>query len=399
MLIVFVHPACAIRSGVMHIEQLHWTSENGWRGAARGSNPDCQLVLYFGTRIALTDARFGELRSMFPAAHLLGCSTGGQISNGDIGDDNIAAVALTFSATRVRLARKTVAFTERSHEYGQSIGRMLASRDLAGIFVLSDGLKVNGSELVAGIASAVSPHVPITGGLAGDGAHFCKTVVGADCAPQSELVAAVGFYGNAIRVGHGSAGGWDQFGPRRRITRSAGNVLYELDGQPALDLYEKYLGAEDAKNLPGAALLFPLRITDPARRSVDLVRTVLAVDHEERSMTFAGDMPAGWIGQLMRGNFDRLAAGAADAARQARTQIDAAGSGDRVAILVSCIGRRLLMGQHVIDEIDAADGEIGPGVARLGFYSYGEISPHSASGICQLHNQTMTVTTLAEMAA
>jgi hypothetical protein len=200
-----------------------------------------------------------------------------------------------------------------------------------------------------------------------------------------------------VRIGHGSAGGWDEFGPRRRITRSRGNVLFVLDGEPALDLYKRYLGADDVEGLPGTALLFPLRIRNPERPDHDIVRTILAVDHQARSMTFAGEVPAGWVAQLMRGNFDRLAAGAASAARQAAASTAEKGGGDRVAVLVSCIGRRLLVGQHTIDEVEAAGMELGADVARLGFYSCGEISPHSHSGMCELHNQTMTVTTISEV--
>ena len=251
-----------------------------------------------------------------------------------------------------------------SRACGEAIGRALAADDLAGIFVLSDGLNVNGSELVAGITGVVGPKIPLTGGLAGDGAMFEETLVGADCAPQSGQVAAIGFYGPAIRIGHGSAGGWDEFGPRRRITRSTGNVLYELDGEPALDLYERYLGEEDARGLPGTALLFPLLIRDPAQPDQDVVRTVLAIDREARSMTFAGDVPEGWVAQLMRGNFDRLAAGAAEAARQARAGLGAARDQDGLAVLVSCIGRRLLMGQRIMDEVEAAGAELGSTIPR-----------------------------------
>ena len=211
------------------------------------------------------------------------------------------------------------------------------------------------------------------------------------------MVAAIGFYGNAIRIGHGNAGGWDEFGPRRRITRSNGNVLFELDGEPALELYKRYLG-DEAKGLPGTALLFPLRIHDPKQPDRDLVRTVLAVDHNTGSMTFAGDMPEGWVSQLMRGNFHRLASGAAMAARQSVAAFAEKPGNDSVAILVSCIGRRLLMGQRTVEEVEAAGGELGAKMPTLGFYSYGEISPHAASGVCQLHNQTMTVTTFTETA-
>lgn len=313
-------------------------------------------------------------------------------------DDEIAAVALRFAATKLRLACESVESSTRSRACGEAIGRGLGADDLAGIFVLSDGLNVNGSELVAGITHVVGRGVPVTGGLAGDGARFQETLVGGDCPPRNHTVAAVGFYGNAIRIGHGSAGGWDEFGPRRQITRSQGNVLFELDGEPALDLYERYLGEDEAKGLPGTALLFPLRIRDPERPGHDIVRTVLAVDRSARSMTFAGDMPQGRAGQLMRGNFDRLAAGAADAAQQATAKLGDAANGAKLAVLVSCIGRRLLMGQHTVDELEAAGSEVGAKVPRLGFYSYGEISPHSSSGLCELHNQTMTVTTIAETA-
>lgn len=222
--------------------------------------------------------------------------------------------------------------------------------------------------------------------------------MGADSAPRSGQVAAVGFYGGAVRIGHGSAGGWDEFGPRRRVTRSTGNVLYELDGEPALDLYERYLGEEDARGLPGTALLFPLLIRDPAEPDQDVVRTVLAIDRQARSMTFAGDIPEGWTAQLMRGSFDRLAAGAAEAARQARSGLGENGDRSGVALLVSCIGRRLLMDQHILDEVEAAGAELGAKIPRVGFYSYGEISPHGRAGVCQLHNQTMTVTAITEAA-
>jgi hypothetical protein len=380
----------------MQAHQLSWSETSGWRG----EGGDADLVLFFGARQALANgARYRELSAMFPHAHILGCSTGGQIVNNDVTDEAIAVAALKFAATRLRLACESAPSPETSRACGQAIGRALAADDLAGIFVLSDGLNVNGSELVAGMTSAVDPRVSVTGGLAGDGAKFQETLVGADCEPRKQTVAAVGFYGPSIRIGHGSAGGWDEFGPRRRISRSRGNVLYELDGEPALDLYERYLGEEDVKGLPGTALLFPLRIRNPSRPDHDIVRTVLGVDHQARSMTFAGDVPEGWVAQLMRGNFDRLAAGAAKAARQAAAGGNPASqTNDRLALLVSCIGRRLLMGQHTIDEVEAAGAELGAGVSRLGFYSYGEISPHAASGMCELHNQTMTVTTIAEAA-
>jgi hypothetical protein len=382
----------------MRIRQIIWNSRSGWT-AAKSESDDATLVLYFGTRQALAcGTRYQELRGMFPQAHILGSSTGGQINNDDVNDDEIVAAAVSFDATPLRLCRQEISGPHQSRDCGEAIGRALYADDLQGMFVLSDGLNVNGSELVAGITKVTGSKIPLTGGLAGDGADFKETLVGGNCAPRSGVVAGIGFYGSAIRVGHGSAGGWDLFGPRREVTKSAGNVLFELDGEPALDLYERYLGPEESKGLPGSALLFPIQVYDVERPDTAVVRTVLAVDRDARSMTFAGDVPQGWTAQLMRGTFDRLAAGAADAARQARTGLKAKDEDQRFSILVSCIGRRLLMGQRTTDETEAAGAELGAHTVRLGFYSYGEISPHATSGICELHNQTMTVTTLAEVA-
>jgi len=243
--------------------------------------------------------------------------------------------------------------------------------------------------------------VPVCGGLAGDGANFAETRVGIGGLPRPGVIAAIGLYGKSIRIGYGSEGGWEAFGPIRTITRSRGNVLLELDGRPALDLYERYLGPEDIAALPGSALRYPLLIRNPDIAGHELVRTILSIDREQRTMTFAGDMPKGWTTQLMRSNFNRLADGAAEAAEQASGMVEPAVGGlpdaaGGVSLMISCIGRRLVMGQRVVREIEAAGACLPERFSTLGFYSYGEIAPHAATGLCELRNQTMTVMTLAE---
>jgi hypothetical protein len=384
----------------MQTVSVHWREDTGWRaGGVSGFKAD--LVLYFGGRETLAHAdRHHELKALYPQAILLGCSTGGQIEGDDIDDSGLSGLAVSFARTRLAIARTDGCAGTNCQASGAALAEELAARatvgePLAGIFVLSDGLLVNGSQLVRGMLDIVGRDLPIMGGLAGDGADFTQTLVAADAVPQPGVIAALGFYGDSIRIGHGSAGGWDVFGPRRRVTRSEGNVLLELDGEPALDLYKRYLG-EEAAGLPGTALLFPLLLSDPARPDHEVVRTILAVDHDARSLTFAGDVPQGWSAQLMRGNFDRLSEGAAEAARAARNPF--ADGSDSLAVMISCIGRRLLMGQRITEELEAALGELPQGIPTIGFYSYGEISPHKASGFCELHNQTMTVMTLSEAA-
>lgn len=380
----------------MHIERLAWSGAGGWT-CERGGEP-AQLVLYFGNRESLAEPGwFDALRATYPDAHIVGCSSASQIRDGDIVEEDIVGVALGFERAQVRAKAVGIADPSGSAACGEELGRSLAADDLAGVLVLSDGLNVNGSELTRGISRQIAEGVPVSGGLAADGAQFEHTVVGLDGPPAEGCVAAVGFYGPGVSLVTGSAGGWAAFGPRRRITGSAGNVLATLDDEPALDLYERYLGEEDARALPSSALLFPLKVFDPDHPDHSVVRTVLAVDRQARTMTFAGDVPQGWMAQLMRGNVDRLAEGAADAARQlarAGGELPA----DSLVLMVSCIGRRLLMGQRTIDEVDAVSEEIGDRPVRLGFYSYGEICPHEVSGRGEMHNQTMTITAISEAA-
>lgn len=374
----------------MQTEILTATADGQW--ARRSPIADADLVIYFGARHRMVEHDWhAQLQRLHPRAIVIGCSTGGQIVGDRIVDQEMIAAALKFEATPIRLFRGRIDSAEASRATGEAIGWSLDGGDLAGILVLSDGLNVNGSELVAGIAASTPPHVRIAGGLAGDGERFETTLVDAGEGPKPGAIAAIGFYGNRIRIGFGSGGGWDAFGPHRRITKACGNVLAEIDGKPALELYDRYLG-DEAAGMPGTALLFPLSICDPAQRGHEVVRTVLGIDRTRGTMTFAGDMPTGWWAQLMRGQFHRLAESAADAARQA--EIDTAG--DRLSILISCTGRRLLMGQRITEELSAAQRGLGDGSHTIGFYSYGEISPHPDSGLPQLHNQTMTVMQLGE---
>ncbi len=206
---------------------------------------------------------------------------------------------------------------------------------------------------------------------------------------------AVGFYGDHIQVGHGSKGGWDKFGPERQVTKSSGNVLYQLDGRPALELYKEYLG-ERASGLPATGLLFPLAIRTSQTEGKVLVRTILAVDEATQSMTFAGDIPEGVFAQLMRANFDRLIQGASEAATLTINSHNSLPSNSpTLCIAISCVGRRLVLGERSEEEVEAALEILPKGSRQIGFYSYGEISPYQ-SGTCDLHNQTMTLTTITE---
>lgn len=383
----------------MTVHSLSWNGASGWSRRPGTVAAGADLVLYFGATDVLARASgpVPELAAAFPSATVCGCSTAGEISGGAVSDDSLAALVIDFAKTSVRAARAVITRAADSRAVAADLARQLAAPDLAHVLVLSDGLSVNGTQLTAGFRDVIDARVAVSGGLAGDGAAFKRTLVGlgADVAPH--CVVALGFYGAALRVDCGSAGGWQPFGPKRLVTRAEGNVLHELDGQPALALYKKYLG-DRAAGLPATGLLFPLEIFSDARATQGLVRTILAVDEAAQSLTFAGDVPTGCYAQLMRCTHDRLVAGAAAAATAVRTAAAAPEARWDFALLVSCVGRKLVLGQRVEDEVEAVRTILGEPVPTLGFYSYGEICPAQAGRGCELHNQTMTLTAFTEAA-
>lgn len=376
----------------MQITQGRWTRDAGWQWE-QGAPFSAQLVLAFGCSDAMNDrARLAELQAHFPGSRVVGCSTAGEIDGVQVRDESMVVSAIRFEHTSLTIARVALDGLDDSHAAAERLARQLAGPGLCHAFVLSEGLRVNGSALVKGLNQAL-PGIPVTGGLSGDGSRMQHTVVCLDGEPQTDAVVGIGFYGARLRVGCGSVGGWDPFGVRRTVTRSAGNVLYELDGAPALEVYRRYLG-EQAADLPASALLFPLSV-QASPDGPSLVRTVLGVDPGSGSMTFAGDVPVGAQAQLMKANFDRLIGGAFDAASASAKAM--AGEASTLAVLISCVGRKLILKQRVEEEVESVREVLGPQAAITGFYSYGELSPFTPTARCELHNQTMTVTTFAEV--
>ncbi|MCW8450604.1 FIST signal transduction protein [Legionella quinlivanii] len=384
----------------MQIQSFQYIKNRGW-SVDNFPNLDSEntLVIVFSSPFFLNyPVPLRQLADIYKKSKIIGCSTAGEIFGSRILDDSLAVAVVKFDKTPLRLCTAKVSKPSESYKAGELIANELQSKDLRSIFVLSDGLTVNGTALVKGLNDNTKEGLIITGGLAADGSHFNNTWTLCNGEIIDNYVVAVGFYGNYIQVGHASKGGWDIFGPARRITRSEGNILYELDNQPALHLYKEYLG-DRAAELPASGLLYPLAIKDGnTKNPVQLVRTILGVDEKTQSLIFAGDMPMGYQAQLMRANFDRLITSANEAGELARNRLygdDEAINSPVLAIAVSCVGRRLLLGERTEEETESTLEALPPLTTQIGFYSYGELSPFNL-GSCELHNQTMTLTTYFE---
>lgn len=385
----------------MRVLQHVWTEPGGWLWGdvshVAPSRADHALLLVFGSPSALLRPDpLAMLAERYPGIPRLIASAAGAICGEHVLDEALVATLLSFDHTEVRGVEVAIEPADRGFEAGRHVAAALVRPELRHVLVVAEGIDINGSDLVRGLTTGLAvgrasggESASVSGGLAGDLIRPGRTLVSFGGAPERYRVAAVGLYGSKLVVGCGSLGGWDSFGPQRLVTRSEGNVLYELDGEPALELYKRFLG-EHAKDLPESGLRFPLSLLSNAADS-GVVRSLLAVREDEGSMVFAGDIPEGSLVRLMKANFDRLVDGAIAAAE--------AGMGSEppdFALLVSCVGRRVVMRQRIEEELEGVHEVLGRGVPSAGFYSYGEIAPFRSHARCELHNQTMTVTTFRE---
>lgn len=349
------------------------------------------LLIFAAPEFFDNPAPIATLCNAYPKSKILGCSTAGEIAGSQVSDASLSVAVVKFEQSSLVFTSTTVASPEDSYAAGEYLASQLPTDGLRGVFVLADGLKINGSQLVSGLGH-IPTHIPVTGGLAADGANFQRTWVIHGGKPVIGMVTAVGFYGEKFHMTHGARGGWEAFGPERKITRSKNNILYELDGKPALALYKEYLG-DLASGLPSAGLKFPLSIREGSDDHKYLIRTILGVDEEQQSLIFAGDVPENFLAKLMRANFDKLVDGAIESAKLSQQNVDT--HSPMLAVAASCVGRRLVLGEHVEDETEAMLKYLPEGTQLVGLYGYGGISPYS-TGSCDFHNQTMMLTTFEE---
>ncbi len=373
-----------------------WTPAAGWSPPLAEFPAGLDLLLYFGeSRLMRADAGpLAELLSLAPARVVAGCSAAGAVLGPEIHDEALVVVGVRFGSSSVGAALRRLRAPEESGRVGEELARDMARPGLRHVLVMSDGLLVNGSALAEGLRRALPPGVTLSGGLAGDGNRFRSTAVGLGGDVGPGRVVALGFSGPAIEAGFGVAGGWSPFGPERIVTRSEGNVVHSLDGEPALALYRRYLGPR-ADQLPGAGLLVPLQIMPGRAGGGGLIRTMLAIDEEAQSITFAGDVPQGGVVRLMRSTRDALIESAGEGVAPVAARA-ASVAGDSLALVVSCVGRRGVLGQRCEEELELALSALPPAAQLAGFYSYGELAPSGVMHACELHNQTLVLTLLGE---
>lgn len=358
-----------------------------------GKLVNSQLIFVFGSReFICNEDIFNNIKIKYPYANIIGCTTAGEIFNDQVNENILTITAVYFENTEIKFFSSELMDSSKCYEKGLEVAKSIPVENLSHVFLIGEGINVNGSKLVDGFVDGLPENVKVTGGLAGDYEGYKETLVIANDYGKKNLIGAVAFYGDRIKIGYGSEGGFDTFGIERTVTKAKDNILYELDGKPALDLYKEYLG-EYSSNLPLSGLLFPLNIRSDDNK-YSYVRTVSGVDEETKSLRFAGEIPQGYYGKLMRANFNNLISGSLKAAKDSINSINY--KSVKLAILISCRGRRVVLNQMIDEEIEVVRNILSDDITFTGFYSNGEIAPSSKNHVTEFHNQTMTITLIGE---
>ncbi|MEI8062128.1 MAG: FIST N-terminal domain-containing protein [bacterium] len=344
------------------------------------------------------------VRSVSGESLLVGSSTAGEISTeGPVGRSSVVVMALSSPDVKF-FAAVGDPVSKGPHNAGKSVAEAVqkqAGGALKTFIMLPDVLNGNGAETVRGVLQALGDHFPVVGGASGDDFQFKKTYQYLNDKVYTDSVVGLGITGE-FKIGIGVKHGWIPVGVSMKVTKSEGGVLHEVNGEPAIKIYEDYFGVEEASILKTETLA-KLAITYPLGIKVDgseelLIRDPLTVD-ANGSITCAAEIPEGSDIRLMIGSIEEAVKVAKLAAQNALDQLG--GAQPKAIIIFNCIARNKLFGQRSGEEITAIQEVLGRDVPLIGFYTYGEQAPMNGEvkniNQCNsaFHNETVVVAVLA----
>lgn len=353
-------------------------------------SPNTLITVFSTSEFKDVEAGYVELCEKFPQAIITGCSTAGEIYENEVHEGSLSVAISKFEKTKLVPQYVQIDTLTESFDRGCKLAKKFDKKGLKSLFVLSDGLSVNGSRLVEGFNHVFNSNVIITGGMASDDSKFEKAWVVVNKERKSHHVSSVGFYGENLEVDYTAEGGWKPLGVERLITscNHETSTIYTVDNKPILELYKHYMG-EQAKNLPTSGLQFPFLIIDEEGDSK--TRAVWEANEESQSIRVSGDVKKGNKIVFLRGSPNYIIKGAQKAAQNLTYNAQS----PTLALTISCIGRKAVLKERTVDEIEILQESFHDNVFQIGFYAYGELSPQ-ASGKCALHNQTMTIALIWE---
>ena len=322
--------------------------------------------------------------------NLIGCTTAGEISSDGFSTDSAVLGGMVSDQINFEMVSVT-AISQNSEKAGRELAAGF-SDSVRYVQLFSDGITGDGSAILRGMTSSFNGNLPVSGGTSGDGGNFLKTYQFLGDEVLSDAAVAIGFCGD-FKLGTGVRSGWTPIGLPKKVTRAAGNVLYELNGESALSVYERFLG-KHAEQLPAVGVEYPLGIIgqfeDLDGTDHLLLRATMSVDREKGVINFAGEIPEGAMVYLTCGDRNAIL-DATEAA--ARTAIEDYGTAANPAVVFfySCMARKTVLGLRTKEEIERVQRHFSATVPVLGFYTYGEYCRVRRNGPSLLHNETATL--------
>ena len=375
----------------MKVKQYRLDSDGKWsRPLPEQPQEQTSLVLVFASGVARNNNHLVAISEAFPNAEICGATSAGEILEKEALQETLVITAIDFESSKAIVQYQKIESAEKSLEATNKALDDLPKEGLRHILYFADGLSVNHADVVSECEQHVPAGVKITGGFAGSlSRDFCA--VASKTGWIQSTVAIVGIYGENLKIATGCGGRGVPFGPERVITRAEGNLLYELDESPAVDILRKYLGLEKGTDLSvdGNHFHFVVR---PDHSTPGVVRGFVGYNDDEGWLQMGGDVKTGDFAQLSKTTTSILIDTAEDAAEICLKNFE---SQPELALIISCVSRGLSLGVRADEEIEAMTEPLPQNTPVTGFYAYGELAPLEEEA-CSLHNETINLTVFSE---
>ena len=369
----------------------YYFNEQGVSNKELDLHKEDSLILIFGNNMEI----FQKVVEQFNSKNILGCSSSGEIVEDQLLEEGLSVTVLEFKDTKVKTSLVHFKDYDDSYNAGVEVMKNLNAEKLKGILVFSEGLNINGSKLVEGMESLNLNNSVIGGGTAGDYLKFNETWVYYNNKKYNNAIVAVGLYGENLNISFGSASGITALGVEKKITSSSKNVLYTIDDKRALDVYKEWFKGFGIEDIEGLLLQCPIEISKNFNQEEGLVRTPIAYNEEEGSVTFTGEIPEGKFLRMMRADVEKMIEASHSAVKSSMEKLNKEKESNVLNLMVSCAGRKALLGTETEDElIEANQITEDANSKQIGFYSYGEFT--NVNNKSEFVNQTMTVISIEE---
>lgn len=369
-----------------------------------GGVPD--ILIVFGACRFDHRKLLAGIRSITGDIPMVGGTTAGEISTSGFSKQSAVIMALSSpildftTSIGLNMSKDEKAC---SVSLARKIRRKKAVKNAVSLLIFPNGMGGDGVKVIEGLHQVMGTNIEIIGGYLGDDERFENTFQYYNGKVYKDAIPALLISGeNGFETGIGVRSGFESIGNRFYCTDSENNIVKKFDEERALDLYREFLGEERSKRLPGICLEYPFGLIDEkvsiAGKDYFQLRCGLTVDREEGTITLAASIPKGSALTITTASRGEIINGAKLAALQAREALK--NTVPQAILMLSCVGRKLVLGRRTQEEVDAVKEILGEDVPIIGFYTYGEIGPidkmREELAITRFHNETVVLWVLGK---